>query len=134
MARDFKVIVCDDDQDTLFELKEFLVGLGFARLEACCSPRRAVSALEECRDDILLITDLKMPLIDGAQLVGLAKSRALAQGRIAVCIVITGHLDLSSPSCAVDIGADALINKPIDPDELESILRNLLVLDAGAVT
>jgi two-component system, response regulator YesN len=77
----------------------------------------------------LLLTDVRMPVMDG---VALVKRITKSQSRPRV-ILVTGYNDLALPE-AQKLGVDAIVEKPIDRGELlramQSCLANVDRLDA----
>jgi two-component system response regulator YesN len=77
----------------------------------------------------LLLTDVRMPVMDG---IALVKKIVKAQARPRV-ILVTGFNDIAPPE-AYRLGVDAIVEKPIDRDELlrtmESCLATVDRLDA----
>src|SRR5271166_4468495 len=94
-----RVLVVDDDIDMAETLAEGLGGLGFEAL-ACASSVEAVRRLESDSIDVL-VTDLRMPVIDGLGL--LARSRQIAPER--PVIVMTGYGAIETAVDAVRQGA-----------------------------
>ncbi|MGH7963655.1 MAG: sigma-54-dependent transcriptional regulator, partial [Candidatus Binatia bacterium] len=75
--------------------------------------REALRLLEETAFD-LVITDLKMPVMDGMQL--LREMHAKERG--CLVIVLTGHGTIESAVEAMKCGAVDYLTKPCNPDEL----------------
>ena len=71
----------------------------------------------------LVVTDVKMPGIDGLEL--LAILSAPEWGGIPV-VVVTGVVEQGLKRRALDLGAFDLLNKPVDPEDLIARLRNVL--------
>lgn len=85
-------------------------------------PERARTWLDEnCCD--LLVSDLEMPGFNGLEMLRYAKSRnAWTQ-----VIFITGHSTWGRISKAIEFGASDYLLKPIDPEELVTILNQQYV-------
>lgn len=112
-----RVLVVDDDIDMAETLAEGLGGLGFEAL-ACASSVEAVRRLEADSIDVL-VTDLRMPIIDGLGL--LARSRQIAPDR--PVIVMTGYGAIETAVDAVRQGAYHYMTKPFTLDELALFAR-----------
>jgi two-component system response regulator HydG len=112
-----RVLVVDDDIDMAETLAEGLGGRGFVAL-ACSSSAEAVRRLESEGFD-LLVTDLRMPGIDGLGL--LAKSRQVAPER--PVIVMTAYGAIETAVDAVRQGAYHYMTKPFTLDELALFAR-----------
>jgi two-component system, response regulator YesN len=70
----------------------------------------------------LLISDVRMPVMDGIELV---KKLNQAGGERPHVILVTGFSDLSLRQ-AQDLGVDAVVEKPIHREELLSIMQRSL--------
>jgi len=81
----------------------------------------ALQLLEPARPHIML-TDIRMPEMDGLQLVQSAKQRFLDL----VCIIISGHSDFEYAREAMKYGVNDYILKPVDAEELNRVLAERL--------
>jgi two-component system chemotaxis response regulator CheY len=72
----------------------------------------------------LIVTDINMPDINGLELVSFVKNNA-AYRAIPLVIVSTEGSERDRDK-GVGLGADAYLVKPFEPDELKSIVRELL--------
>jgi len=114
-----RIQIIDDEKAIAQTLKEFLESLGY-ECEAFTDPRKALERHGETHFDVVL-TDLRMPWIDGFQLMSI-----LAAGSPApVMIAMTGHSGLENAMACLDCGAYAYFTKPLDLRWLYSILSNL---------
>ena len=89
-----------------------------------------VDALEACARTVpdLVITDFKMPLMDGAGFIRNLRGRA-ATADVPV-IVVTAYEDHEIRREALEAGATDFILSPVDPWEFQTRARNLLRLRA----
>jgi DNA-binding NtrC family response regulator len=101
-------------------MAERLSGQGFDIVEAE-NGERATELLQEFAFDIV-ITDLRMPGMDGTQVIEAARERY--PGIIA--IVITGYGTVKDAVDAIKMGASDFITKPFQFDELLHVLRKAL--------
>ena len=130
-ASDRTVFVVDDDEAALHSLCLLLKINGLP-------PRGFISAAEflaTIRPDArgCVITDLRMPEIDGVQLIKALK----AMGSALPVIVITGHADISNAVDAMKAGAADFVEKPYESELILRLVRAALeqnadVLDAHA--
>ncbi|TCZ66614.1 response regulator [Roseicella aquatilis] len=88
-------------------------------------PLDALEWLEGNRVD-LVITDFKMPGMDGAEFT--RRFRALPGGAAVPVLVVTAHDDRGFRMRALDAGATDFLQSPIDHFELVTRARNLLAL------
>ena len=112
-----KILVVDDEPGILELLTEVLAGDGYA-VEGFTDPRKALKALEDDHFDII-ITDLKMPDIDGIQLTHSAK----AINQEIQVIVITGYASLESTLNAFKQDVYEYILKPFNASDILMTVR-----------
>jgi DNA-binding NtrC family response regulator len=112
------ILIVDDDMSIRRVLKEFLNSKGF---KAHTSPLagEAIEILNETNFD-LVITNIRMPGMDGLELTKLVKDRYDSD-----VIIMTGYHSFKYED-AIRIGASDLLHKPAElQDLLESINRIL---------
>jgi two-component system response regulator GlrR len=112
------VLVVDDDPDLLKLLEIRLRRNGFA-VETVDSGDRALAALERMQPDVVL-TDLKMQVMDGIELLGEIKRRH----PVLPVILLTAHGTIPDAVLATKKGASAFLTKPFDTDELIGCIRS----------
>ena len=118
--QDARILVVDDDRELANGLVEHLSGLGYSAA-AAYGGRQGLSRFENGAFQ-LVITDLKMPDMDGMDLLEAVKAR----DRQAVVMVITGYGTIESAVKAIKNGAYDYITKPIKMEELEVIIDRAL--------
>jgi two-component system chemotaxis response regulator CheY len=76
----------------------------------------------------LIVSDLHMPLVDGLKLIGLVRSGGPHQRTPFVIVTADGTRE----DCrrALELGANAVLKKPVAPDELAATVATLLALRA----
>lgn len=118
-----RVLIVDDEEDIRESLKDLLEGSG-AQIEcrAGANGEEGLDLLETERFD-LVISDFKMPGMDGIEFL----TRA---GRIAAHtprILITAFPDLQVAVRAInDAGIENFFTKPLDPDEIVRVVTETL--------
>jgi signal transduction histidine kinase len=114
-----KILVIDDEKATLAMLGLLLRAYGYTVLTA----ENAVAGLEVFKKESppIVLTDIKMPGMDGIQL--LRKIRELNQD--AEVIMITGHGDIELAIQSMKFDATDFITKPINSDVLEIALKRV---------
>jgi len=115
-----RVLVVDDDLALAETLADGLAEQGFDAI-ACASSAEAARRLEEEPFDAL-VTDLRMPAIDGIGL--LARSKRAAPER--PVIVMTGYGAIESAVDAIRHGAHHYMTKPFATSELALFVRRAL--------
>jgi two-component system response regulator HydG len=112
-----KVLVIDDEQNTLTMLRLLLGALGYSVITAD-SGEKGIEIFAAQRPPIVM-TDIRMPGIDGIEV--LKRLKQIDAG--AEVIVVTGHGDMELAVRALQAEASDFINKPIQKPALEVALR-----------
>jgi YesN/AraC family two-component response regulator len=115
-----KILVIDDEKPTLAMFRLTLEAYGYHVLTAE-NGREGLEIFERERPPVVL-TDIKMPGMDGIAVLRAVKERA-PQTEV---IVITGHGDMDLAIKALDLDASDFINKPIQRQVLEQALTYAL--------
>ena len=109
-----KILILDDDQDFLDTYSRILARLPSRPLVRVATCATRALALLEAEHFILLITDLRMPRIDGFQVLLSARRRFPALKTVA----ITGLGDQQYRARAYASGIDLYTEKPTTPTEI----------------
>jgi DNA-binding NtrC family response regulator len=118
MTSGLSVLIVDDDPTGLQLLQAILEEIGFA-VTAVDRPRAALRQAEAQPPD-LLITDLRMPDMNGLDLV-----RAVRRVDPEVCcVVVTGFASDEIIAEAYQAGVSDLLVKPINVPEVQARVRN----------
>ena len=115
-----RILIIDDEPDMVDNCARILRRAGYRCLTAV-EPHRAVSLLESERPDLLL-TDLKMPGLDGLALLRRAKEVDPALP----VVVITGFATIESAVAAMKDGAFDYLPKNFATDELMVVVERAL--------
>lgn len=111
--KNFKILIVDDEEHFLLLLSNILIEEGYV-VKAADRGERALQILENFNAD-MVITDLKMPDMDGIQLMNIARTKYPD----ADFIVITAFATVERAVDAMKKGAVDYITKPLkDLDEL----------------
>ncbi len=114
------IFVVDDDQISLKTLRRILEKAGY-KVFTFSNPLRALDSLEENVCD-LLITDLKMPFMNGLELFNRAQqAHPPLEG-----IIITGYASLEGAIEATKEGAFHYLAKPFQPEHLRDLVTRAL--------
>jgi DNA-binding NtrC family response regulator len=118
MATAEKVLIVEDELHALAGLSELISGWGY-RTETA---RDGVEGLEKAMEWVpgIVVTDLKMPRMDGLELL----TRLVEMHLKLPVIVLTAQGSVERAVEAMKIGAYDFIQKPIDPARLKNILAN----------
>ncbi len=114
------ILLVDDEADTLDACTQILRKDG-CHVERAASAQEAIQLLSTRSFD-LTITDLKMPQVDGLELL---KAIKRIDPEMAV-VVITGYATVETAVASMKEGAYDYIPKPFTPDELRLVVRNAL--------
>ncbi len=109
-----RILVVDDKEENRYYLEALLTGHGHDVVLA----RHGAEALTMARQQPpeVIVSDLLMPVMDGYTLLRHWKSDALLQG-IPFVVYTATYTKSADEKLAFDLGADAFILKPAEPDE-----------------
>jgi len=116
-----KVLVVDDEPDIVEEVVEHLDDEGLE----CVFAFNAAQAIEMVGNDPaigVIVTDIRMPGMDGLEMARKLKDEAGASRDLYV-IVATGHAGMAEAIEAMQLGAEDFLTKPISPDHLLHSVR-----------
>ncbi|MCI5124660.1 MAG: response regulator, partial [Candidatus Electrothrix sp. AR5] len=120
-----RVLVVDDDQELVLVNQRILETLGYQAM-AYTDSSEALAAFQQQPDSVdLVLTDMTMPKMTGDELT----RRVLALRPDLPVIICTGFSELIDEEKARELGARALIMKPLTKKELACAVRQ--VLDQG---
>ena len=85
----------------------------------------ALDALDKMIDEMpdILITDIKMPVMNGLELI----SRARQMNPFLQCIILSGYAEFTLAKAAIEQGVKNYLLKPFSRTELESTLQQCCV-------
>jgi two-component system response regulator PilR (NtrC family) len=115
-----KILVVDDEQSLREVLSIMLKRTGYA-VTSVADGQEAIELLNKDIFD-LVITDLRMPRIDGMEVLKAAKSASPET----VVLIITAFASADSAVEAMKQGAYDYLTKPFQVDEVQLIIRNAL--------
>jgi len=114
------ILLIDDDMAVRRSLELFLTELGHT--VTCASDGREGMETFERGFFNLVLTDIKMPHMDGFELLRALKT---GKGKIVDVVIITGHGDIDSVITALREGAYDYLQKPINIEELSIIIDRI---------
>lgn len=117
------ILVAEDSTDTRAVLRRALAFRGYRVVEAADGREAVEVAVNECPD--LVVMDLNMPIMDG--LAATERIRELRDkcGDIPI-VAATAYDTYGMRDAAMEVGCNAYLLKPLDLDELESVITGLL--------
>jgi DNA-binding NtrC family response regulator len=122
MESTVKVLIAEDEPNALAGLAELISGWGY-RTETA---RDGQEAWEKAQvwDPAIVVTDLKMPRMDGMELLAkLAEDGSGLSTPVAV-VVLTAMGSIQAAVGAMKLGAYDFLEKPVDATRLRTILAN----------
>ncbi len=111
-----RVLVVDDEAD-IRESVEILLNLGGHIVKTVAHARHIIAAVEEFRPDVIL-QDANMPGLDTVETV-----RALKVGPGVPPVIFIFSAAANGPELVEGAGADGLVRKPFDFDELAQLIK-----------
>lgn len=115
-----KILVIDDEDIVRISCKRCLIPEGYV-VDVAANGVEGMNLVEEHRYDLIL-TDLKMPDMDGMEFLAKIKE---AQPQTKV-IMITGYSTVEHAVKAIKLGAYNYLEKPFTPDTLLCSVREAL--------
>ncbi len=132
MAKAMKIAIVDDEKDMRQSISQWLALSGYDT-ETYASAEEALGALGADYPGIV-ISDIKMPGMDGIQLL----RKLMGADSALPVIMITGHGDVPIAVEAMRIGAYDFLEKPFNPDRMSELAKKAtnarrLTLDTRAL-
>lgn len=115
-----KILIVDDESTIRMSLARILEKEGYAVAQAE-NGKKAIDLLKK-EPFHLILTDLKMPEVDGFEVLKQAKSISPDS----VIIVLTAYVSVESAISAMKAGAYDYLSKPINIDEVRIVIRKAL--------
>ena len=116
------IVLVAEDEETIAETLALIVAdVGYVAIVAR-DGREALALARQHRPQ-LIITDLMMPYMSGADLITSVRADAAAQGHAPPPVVV---VTAASRARAEEAGADAVVVKPFDVSRVEAVIHQLL--------
>jgi DNA-binding NtrC family response regulator len=118
MTRKVSILIVDDEDSVRDSLFNWFIEDGFD-VECAEDARKALTILES-RDFDIVLADIKMPGMDGLEML----RRIKFLKKEAIIIIMTAFATVDTAVQALKDGAFDYITKPFDPDDLSHLIRN----------
>jgi|GEM_PF-509831 len=118
-----KIYLAEDNQANRYHLTKILTAAGYA-VDAIKNGQELSDAYHVSKPD-LIITDLKMPVMDGFELIEHIRE-STEFSHIPIIIISDNFQDIQSKIQGFDIGANDFLTPPIDEDELLLKVKSML--------
>jgi DNA-binding NtrC family response regulator len=118
MTKKISILIVDDEESVRDSLFNWFIEDGYD-VECAQDAKKALTILES-RDFDIVLADIKMPGMDGMEMLRRIKS----QRKEAIVIIMTAFATVDTAVQALKDGAFDYITKPFDPDDLSHLIRN----------
>lgn len=127
------IIICDDEESIRQALGQLLFDKGY-QVTACADVNRTLRVASNKRKDSngntvdkvpdCIVTDIRMPGMNGLELLRIIRSD---ERLVEIPVVVLSAKAMTQDRISgYDAGADVYISKPFDPDELVSVIDNVI--------
>jgi DNA-binding NtrC family response regulator len=114
-----RILIVDDDEAVLSGLSKYFSRLGYEVVRAATGHEGLAGF--ESQDPDVTILDLRLPDIDGLQLLEVMRRK-----RAALVILLTGHGDIPTAVQAMQLGAESFLTKPVDMPHLVATVERAI--------
>ena len=121
-AEPLTVLLVEDTEDNRFMMRRLLEMTGYRVIEAMNGEEAVKLARSEAPN--LILMDLSLPVIDGLAATRLI--RKLPNSESTPIIAVSAHDTSDFQSEAIEAGCNTYVTKPIDFNELELLISQLL--------
>ncbi len=118
MPEKISILIVDDEDSVRDALLNWFLEDGY-EVEAAENAKKALQMLEG-RNYNIILTDIKMPGMDGLEL----HRRIRSLNRETIVIIMTAFASVETAVQALKEGAFDYVTKPFDPDDLSHLIRN----------
>ncbi|HNX80199.1 MAG TPA: sigma-54 dependent transcriptional regulator, partial [Prolixibacteraceae bacterium] len=118
MTRMISILIVDDEESVRDSLYNWFLEDGY-HVE-CAEDAKIALSLLESKDFDIILADIKMPGMDGLEML----RRIKALRKEAIVIMMTAFATVDTAVQALKDGAFDYVTKPFDPDDLSHLIRN----------
>ena len=120
---DAKILIVDDERSMLRLMEELLSHAGYTNVKTTTDSREVFGLWAAFQPDLLML-DLRMPNLDGIQVLKQLKQQR-AEAYLPV-LMLTADVSRESKRAALEAGANDFVTKPFEQIELLLRVRNLI--------
>jgi len=117
-----QILIVDDSPSVLAVLSDLISDLGYAATSAC-NGQEAYTLVETTKFN-MIVTDLKMPVMDGVEFVKSAKQ--LSNCKFVPIVMLSSEDDEAKIATARKAGVSSFMKKPINPGQFTAMLKIVL--------
>lgn len=118
MSRKISILIVDDEESVRDSLYNWFIEDDY--LVKCAEDANAALTLLESENFDIILADIKMPGMDGLEM--LRRIKSIRQD--AIIIIMTAFATVDTAVQALKDGAFDYVTKPFDPDDLSHLVRN----------
>ncbi|MEO5331695.1 MAG: response regulator [Magnetococcus sp. YQC-5] len=118
-----KIMLVDDDMRNLFAMSKILQSQGL-RVLLAPDGRRSLELLEKTPDVRMVLMDVMMPVMDGLEAIRQIRSHTAFQ-KLPI-IILSAKAMAEDQEKGLSAGANAFLSKPVDMDQLITVMRKYL--------
>jgi len=118
MAKNISILIVDDERSVRDSLYNWFIEDGY--YVACAEDARKALVLLESENFNIVLADIKMPGMDGLEML----KRIKTIRKEAIVIMMTAFATVNTAVQALKDGAFDYVTKPFDPDDLSHLIRN----------
>ena len=120
-GRQLRILLVEDSEDILFLMRSVLEKMGYT-VTTAVNGEQGLEAAQASAPD-LIISDIRMPLMDGYELIRCVREAPRLSGIPA--IALTGFQAKTDMERALEAGFDACVSKPAEAVEIDALIRRL---------
>ncbi|MDB2685699.1 response regulator [Mariniblastus sp.] len=120
-----KIFIIDDEEATVLTTKKYLEQAGYDNCIYTTDSTKAIETAIKQKPDLLLL-DIRMPNINGLEILKLVKQNPLL--RHLSVVILTAETEPEIQNTALELGANDILKKPIQAVELILRVRSALMV------
>jgi two-component system, response regulator YesN len=118
----YKLLIVDDEKNIRLGIQA-MIAREFSTVFEIETAMDGLEAIEKMKEVDILITDIKMPRMDGIQLIQHIQQ---TEQKIPAMVILSGYDDFEFTKAAIKSKAKDYLLKPVNRNELYQTLRNIL--------